>query len=371
MDRSLAGRSPFWRPRAAASGGSRAPRAGRAGALAERGLGLADSVRGLLTSAWAKPRARIAMLCVLAAIPVLGGGFLLLRHSRFVAVEHVRIAGVEGPQAAEIAATLRSAAVGMSTLDVDTGALKAAVAHFHVVSALHAKASFPHSLSIEVVEQQAVAALVVGGQRTAVAANGTVLGADLLTPSLPTIAGSLEPLPGEHLHNPVLLEALRVLGAAPAPLTRYISRAYIAGQRGLTVQMTSGLLAYFGDSGRPHAKWDSLIRVLADPSSAGASYVDVRVPEHPAAGFPDGVPPTQATAVADAEARSAPQSAIATLAETLSAGAGVSTTSQPTGVEPSDEAKSGEATSGTSTGSEAPARSSGSTESETSGTTGG
>ena len=53
--------------------------------------------------------------------------------------------------------------------------------------------------------------------------------------------------------------------------------------------MRNGLLVYFGDAARPHAKWLSLARVLADPSSAGASYVDVRVPERPAAGFAGGV----------------------------------------------------------------------------------
>ena len=60
--------------------------------------------------------------------------------------------------------------------------------------------------------------------------------------------------------------------------------------------LRGGLLAYFGDATLPHAKWLSLARVLADPSSAGASYVDVRLPERPAAGFAAGV-----TAPADRE----------------------------------------------------------------------
>ncbi len=66
--------------------------------------------------------------------------------------------------------------------------------------------------------------------------------------------------------------------------------------------MRSGLLAYFGDATRPHAKWLSLARVLADPSSAGASYIDVRLPERPAAGFPAGARPPDASAAGDASA---------------------------------------------------------------------
>jgi Cell division protein FtsQ len=149
-----------------------------------------------------------------------------------------------------------------------------------------------------------------------------VLGPALLSSSLPTLAGFSLPQPGAHLHARMLLEAVTVLGAAPAPLARYASKVYLAGQRGLAVAMRNGLIVYFGDAWRPHAKWDSLARVLADPSSAGASYVDVRVPERPAAGFPDGVAPDApaASASSSEEAGSTtPRSAVSTLAEGLAA----------------------------------------------------
>ena len=70
---------------------------------------------------------------------------------------------------------------------------------------------------------------------------------------------------------------------------------------GLTLVLRPNLLAYFGDDSRPHAKWLSLARVLADPSSAGASYIDVRLPERPAAGFaPGAMPPLSTGASANA-----------------------------------------------------------------------
>ncbi len=87
--------------------------------------------------------------------------------------------------------------------------------------------------------------------------------------------------------------------------------------------MRNGLLVYFGDDRRPHAKWLSLARVLADPSSAGASYVDVRLPERPAAGFPAGVSPSAAgtagTAPTSGEQATGSESTIAALAAGLTA----------------------------------------------------
>lgn len=267
-------------------------------------------------------RVRIALLCAALAPALLAGGWLFLRHSPLSSVEHVRVSGVHGAEAKAIEAALVAAAHGMSTLDIHDGTLRAAVARFHVVSAITAVPAFPHGLRIEVSEQPAVAALVFAGARTAVAANGTVLGPNLLSASLPTLGGYSLPAPGAHLHGPSLLAALAILGAAPAPLARRVARVY-AGPEGLTAAMSNGLLVYFGDGSLPHAKWLSLARVLADPSSAGASYIDVRLPARPAAGFPAGVTPPGAPTSGE-EASTLPsggssESTVGAIAESLSA----------------------------------------------------
>lgn len=75
---------------------------------------------------------------------------------------------------------------------------------------------------------------------------------------------------------------LRLLDEAPKPLRERTVRAY-RGPRGLTVRLSDGPLVHFGSSERLRAKWASLVAVLASPDSRGASAIDVRVPEHPAA----------------------------------------------------------------------------------------
>jgi cell division protein FtsQ len=226
----------------------------------------------------------------LAALALLGGGWLWLRDSPLVAVEHVQIAGVQGPDAAVINAALRAAARRQSTLDVNVGALRAAVAPFRVVRGLSVHTSFPHGLRIRVAEQLPVAVLTVGGVRTAVAADGVVLGPGLLSSSLPALTATPPALAdgGSSLRSGRVQDAtvraeLSVLGAAPSMLLGWVERVY-ESREGLTVAMRGELLLYFGDATRPHAKWLAAARVLADPSSAGATYVDVRAPERPAAG---------------------------------------------------------------------------------------
>jgi hypothetical protein len=128
-------------------------------------------------------------------------------------------------------------------------------------------------------------------------------------------------------------------------LLEQVTRAY-SSSKGLTLAMHSGLLVYFGDGTRPRAKWQSLARVLADSSSAGASYVDVRVPERPAAGFPGGVAPTPSSGEAEASGTTTSGGAESTesLAEKLSTAAGGgSTTAAPTGSAQAEAEEKGEA----------------------------
>ena len=183
--------------------------------------------------------------------------------------------------------------------------------------------------------------------KTAVAADGVVLGEAHASSSLPTLTSQVPLTPGEHVRETALLAELTVLGAAPKALARAAERAY-SGSKGLTLVMRSGLRVYFGDSSRPHAKWTSLAQVLADPGSAGASYVDVRVPERPAAGFPAGVtPPAVAGAEGEAETSAAGGESEASLAERLSSAVGGSSTTQQAGSSGEEEASSGGSESGT------------------------
>lgn len=315
MDRSFAARAPVGRRSHERSRNAAPPVAPGA-----RRWSIRRPIALALSAIAARRRLRIAAICLTVAVPLLGGGWLWLRHSSLVAVEHIRITGVHGPQAHAIESALRDGAKGMSTLDAKPSTLEAAVARFPAVSAVRAIPSFPHSLRIAVTQQPAVAALLVGGIRTAVSGRGIVLGQSLPTSSLPTVADDAVPGPGSQLRNVLVLEALSVLAAAPAALDHLAAKAYF-GSRGLTVEMRNGLQVLFGDATLPHAKWLSLASVLADKSSAGATYVDVRLPGRPAAGFPPGAGPgrPEESATGEALLQGKSESTVAALAAGLAA----------------------------------------------------
>jgi cell division protein FtsQ len=355
MDRSVAGR-PQTAGRMPPFGRLALPR------LLSTGRRAVEAARPGLALLARRRRLRIALAAVVLALALLSAGWMLLRHSPLVAVQHVRVSGVHGPEARAIDAALTTAGRRMSTLDVRIGALRAAVAPFRVVRELHASASFPHGLRISVVEQLPVAALTVGSVRSAVAADGVVLGPALLRSSLPTLDGSFLPAPGGRLRSQAMLAPLAVLGAAPPSLARLVSRVF-SGPKGLTVAMSSGLQAYFGDGSRPHAKWLSLARVLADPSSSGASYVDVRLPERPAAGFPAGTAPPSSGAASEASSTAEPAAGGESTVQALAAG--LARNNPSTGSSPGGATSTSPSGAGSSSSSSEPSSTGGGEGSET------
>jgi cell division protein FtsQ len=219
-----------------------------------------------------------AFACVLA---VLGGAWLWLRDSQLVAVRAVTVTGVSGPDARRVRAALERAARDMTTLHLRHGELRTAVEPFPTILRVDTDADFPHRLRIAVHERNPVGAVVAGGQRVAVAADGTLM---RTTPSagLAEIAAKAAPA-GAHAGDRGVRRAIAVLAAGPPSLRARVRRVYV-GPRGWTLPLRGGPTLYFGASDRLEAKWVAAVVVLADPTSRGATYVDLRLPERPAAG---------------------------------------------------------------------------------------
>lgn len=231
-------------------------------------------------------RARwVAAAAAGALVLVAAGYYGWLRDSSLVAVEQVEVAGLATKDARRIREALVDAGRGMSTLHVRPELLERAVEPYPAVSSVEATTDFPHGLRIEVVEQPPAAVLSAGDEDVAVAADGTLLegigtGSEAL-PSVPVESVAA----GQVVHDAATLGAVSVAAAAPGPLARRIDFvAERAEESGIVVRLSSGPDLIFGNAERAEAKWAAAAAALADESSAGARYIDLRLPDRLAIG---------------------------------------------------------------------------------------
>lgn len=250
---------------------------------------------------WASKRVRLATVIVAAVLAVLAGAWFWVRSSSLVAVTRVTVTGNTGPDATQIGDALRAAARAQTTLDVHPGKLRSAVAPYPVVRGIHVTTQFPHGMRILVLEQVPVAAVTVAGSSIPVAADGTLLHDAGSARALPTVPLRVPP-GGPRLTEGDALSAVALLGAAPYQFLGRISQVSDQGEHGLTAQVRGGPIIYFGDDSDAAAKWHAATEVLADPGSAGASYIDVTDPDRPAAGV--GTAAVQAAGLATGVAQS-------------------------------------------------------------------
>ena len=222
-----------------------------------------------------------AIAAALVTMLLLGAGWLWFRDSSLVRVRDVFILGVSSSQEREIRAALRATALEMTTLHVRHEQLELALARFPQVAEVRAEADFPHKLTIEVVERRPVAAIELGGIRVPVGAGGLVM-RGVRAGELPLVRA--DRLSAEsRIADERALSAVEVLARAPDELRERVERAWF-GPRGLMLDLRSGPDLVFGSHREATAKWAGAARVLADPSAAGATYLDVRVPGRVAAG---------------------------------------------------------------------------------------
>ena len=231
-------------------------------------------------------RPRLRWLVVLAAIAAILGAVYMFwfRHSEFVAVEAVRVEGID-PRANdgdELAVALEEAAKTLTTLDVQTAVLERAAAPFPLVADIRAEADFPHKLTIHVVTRRPVARIGVGEDARAVDASGVIL------PTLDLANFDVPRLPLEEVPSHVRLEGgvadqVAVLAAAPTPMLE-LAQGTRSTPMGVEVLMPGGLELRFGAPQNAAAKWKAAAAIIADPDLTEVGYVDLTSPARSAAG---------------------------------------------------------------------------------------
>jgi cell division septal protein FtsQ len=228
------------------------------------------------------PRLRRGVGALLAAALVLAGAYIgWFRDSSLVAVERVTITGLTVADAPRVRRSLELAARDMTTLHLRRDELAEAVRAYPAIRAVEARADFPHGLRIQVIEHRPVA--VLARERVPLAADGTLLRGIPTAGRLPVVSGP-GAVAGDRVSGAQALALVRVAAGVPAPLVRRVGRVRLSRGRGIVAALRDGPEVVFGSAAHARAKWLAAVRVLADPSSQGASYIDVRIPQRPTAG---------------------------------------------------------------------------------------
>jgi cell division protein FtsQ len=227
-------------------------------------------------------RRRLIVVCLLA-VAVVAGYLFWLRDSSLVRVDKVTVSGLASPDAARVQAKLAVAARQMTTLHVNADVLRRAVADEPIVHSLTVHPDFPHALRVSIVKNRAVAMLVTGGREVAVAPDGTVLEGAKVAGGLPSIRVGALPA-GIRMPDGLARDRVAVAAAAPVRLLSRVESISIQHGRGAVAQLRHGPAIYFGRAVELERKWAAAAGVLAQPSSGGATYIDVRMPDRPVAG---------------------------------------------------------------------------------------
>jgi cell division protein FtsQ len=207
-----------------------------------------------------------------------------LRDSSLVAVKHVRVEGINphSPDAGALETDIERAAKGMTTLHVRPELLQAAVKDHPLVRSVSASASFPHSLTVSVVERKPAAYVGAGSAKEIVADDGVILtGVGDAKLHLPHLTGI--DAPGKARVSGHALQEAQVVGAAPHALVRFLDTADFSSN-GVVVYLTDGIELRFGSASFAKEKWNAAAGVLADPGLTALDYVDLSAPNRPAVG---------------------------------------------------------------------------------------
>jgi len=217
----------------------------------------------------------------LAAVAIAALYVLVIRDLPLFRVEAVELEGASSDYEPRLRAELARAARGMTTLHVREGELRRVAARYPAVVALETDSHLPNRLTVRIDERPPVGVVGgKGGRRVPVAADGTALEGHRVDRPLPD-------LPGRTPRGGRVSGTTRVAGqlaaGAPSPLAAWLERVRRGGG-GWVVELEDGPELRFGAARDIDAKWTAAAAVLGARSARGARYVDLRLPDRPAAG---------------------------------------------------------------------------------------
>jgi cell division protein FtsQ len=234
------------------------------------------------------PGDRRPLLVVAVALVLVASGFgayFGARQTGIFALDRIQVTGAPPSTAARIRAALRGY-VGKSLVRFDRADAARRLAAVSEIADARFDRDFPHTLRIRVRLERPVAVLRRGSDAWLVSSSARVL-EHLDKRPYPRLPRIWLPAGTDISVNSTLagVGASGVAAVAPLRPLHLVGRVrqVLAGDGQLTLVLASGTELRLGDSGDLRLKLSIAKQIL--PLAAGASYVDVSVPERPVAGY--------------------------------------------------------------------------------------
>ncbi len=177
--------------------------------------------------------------------------------------------------------TVAALDVGEPMMDMDVATAEVAIARLPWVFTVDVTRHWPGTISIDIVERQAAAALPAAVGYALVDRFGQVLERVAIVPSgLPVVMVD----PGEVAAGEIVVSAIdpaRAAAAMPGSLWSWVSQVRVDDDLGVVLQLVGDVPVLVGDSSRLDDKFVALSTLLTRVDLACVNHIDVRVPETP------------------------------------------------------------------------------------------
>lgn len=235
----------------------------------------ADELSRARRRARSRDRWRRAGIAVLA-VALLSGLTWVVGYSDLLAVQQVRLDGVDGDLAQDVLQAAQ-APVGQPLARVDTDAVADRAGSVADVAAVVVSRSWPDTLVLTVTLREPVANLPRDGTWRVVDADGVVFG-DLDGPigDLPVLV-SLEADADDDTAAQRRVAGVSVAAALPREMLRTVERVEVSSQADVRLVLRDGRIVIWGSAEQPERKTEVLEVLLDTPATA----YDVSVPDRP------------------------------------------------------------------------------------------
>jgi cell division protein FtsQ len=242
--------------------------------------------RQAVTTARRRRQRALAVVGLIVLVLALAAG--LLARSPWLAIDRVRVEGVEGQRVEQVRQRMRGA-LGASVLLTDTAAWAEDVTSLAWVEHATVHRRLPTTLEVDVSRREPVAVVRTLGGQWRVDAEQVVVGPGGGNGELVVIDGedAVVPPPGRALRDDTLRQAVETVTGLPAELADRVSAVDASRPRALALRLESGPTVSLGSAERLQAKLDALALVLADLEArldgdlTGIAEIDVRAPQNP------------------------------------------------------------------------------------------